>query len=101
MLELLENPAFARAIEREAQSSAPHSGIFQQAMERYRSRRAKESGTEAGAPSTGKTGLNEARGAGAAIETAVRAVLDEFASFKSRGQVKGELLDLLYLARVN
>jgi hypothetical protein len=101
MLELLDDPQFVPAIEQEALSPAAYSGTFQQAIDKYRSRVAKQKGSETGAASTSKTGLAEARGTGGLIETAVRATLNEFAPFKSRGELKSELLDFLYLARVH
>jgi hypothetical protein len=100
MLELLQDPQFASAIEREANSPEPYSGTFQKALEQYRSQRATQQGSEAGAASISKTGLAEARGVGSVIETVVRAGLDKFDSFTARGQLKPELLDLLYNARV-
>jgi hypothetical protein len=101
MLELLEDPDFAASVEREARSEASYAGTFQQAIDRYRSRVAKEKGDATGAAAIGKTGLAEAQGVGGVLETNVRAVLDRLSLFKSRAQLKGELLDFLYLARVN
>jgi hypothetical protein len=101
MLELLEDPEFASAIEEEARSNAPYASTFQKAIDTYKSRLIKQSGSETGAASTSKTGLVEARGAGGVLETDTRAALDRLSLFKSRGQLKGELLDFLYLTRVN
>jgi hypothetical protein len=101
MLELLEDPHFASAIGEEARSNAPYASTFQKAIDTYGSRLAKKKGSGAGAASTSKTGLAESRGAGNVMETNTRAALDRLSLFKSRGQLKGELLDFLYLARVN
>jgi len=45
MLELLEDPDFASAIEQEARSNAPYANAFQQAIDQYESRIAKEKGS--------------------------------------------------------
>ena len=102
MLELLEDPNFASSIEQEARSNAPYASTFQQAIDQYNSRMVKQKGNEiGGVASSSKTGLSEALGAGSVLETNVRIVLDRLSLFKTRGQMKGELLDFLYLARVN
>ena len=101
MLELLEDPEFASTIGQEAHSNAPYASTFQKAIDTYKSRLAKQKGSETGAASTSKTGLTEARGAGNVLETNTRMALDRLSLFNSRGQLKGELLDFLYLARVN
>jgi hypothetical protein len=99
MLELLEDPDFASVIEQEARSNAPYANTFQQAIDQYESRIAKEKGSQAS--SISKTGFAEARGAGNVLETKARIALDHLSLFRSRGQLKAELLDFLYLARVN
>jgi hypothetical protein len=99
MLELLEDPDFASAIEQEARSNAPYANTFQQAIDQYESRIAKQKGSQTS--SISKTGFAEARGAGSVLETKVRAALDQLSLFSSRRQLKAELLDFLYLARVN
>jgi hypothetical protein len=99
MLELLEDPDFASAIEQEARSNAPYANTFQQAIGQYEARIAKERGSQTS--SISKTGVAEARGAGSVLETKARTALDHFSLFRSRGQLKAELLDFLYLARVN
>jgi hypothetical protein len=99
MLELLEDPAFASAIEQEVRSNAPYANTFQQAIDQYESRLAKQKGSQTS--SISKTGITEARGFGSALETTVRTALDQLSLFRSRGQLKAELLDFLYLARVN
>jgi hypothetical protein len=101
MLELLEDPDFASSIGQEARSNAPFMGTFQQAIDQYRSRIAKQKGSETGGASISKTGLAQAWGVGNMLETNVRAALDRISLFKSRRKLKGELLDFLYLARVN
>ena len=102
MLELLEDPNFASSIGLEARSNAPYASTFQQAIDRYNSRMVKQKGNEiADVASSSKTGLSEALGSGSVLETNVRVVLDRFSLFKTRGQIKGELLDFLYLVRVN
>jgi hypothetical protein len=101
MLDLLEDPAFASAIRQEAHSNAPYAGAFQEATDTYRSRLAEQKGTEAGAASASKTGVVEARGVGSVVETNTRAALERFSLFRSRRRLKRELLDFLYLARVN
>src|SRR5262245_5148817 len=62
MLELLEDPAFASAIEQEARSNAPYANTFQQAIDQYHARIAKEKGTPAS--SVSKTGVTEGWGIG-------------------------------------
>ena len=99
MLELLEDPAFASAIEQEVRSNAPYANTFQQAIDQYGSRIAKQKGSQTSAIS--KTGITEARGAGSVLETKARTALDQLSLFRSRAQLKAELLDFLYLARVN
>jgi len=99
MLELLEDRDFASAIEQEARSNAPYANTFQQAIDQYESRIAKERGSQTS--SISKTGFAEARGAGNVLETKARIALDHLSLFRSRGQLKAELLDFLYLARVN
>jgi hypothetical protein len=99
MLELLEDPDFAFAMEQEARSNAPYANTFQQAIDQYESRIAKQKGSQTS--SVSKTGITEARGAGSALETKTRTALDQLSLFRSRGQLKAELLDFLYLARVN
>ena len=61
MLELLEDPDFASAIEQEARSNAPYASTFQQAIDQYNSRIAKQKGS-ANIASISKTGLTEALG---------------------------------------
>jgi len=99
MFELLEDPGFASAVEQEARSNAPYASTFQQAIDQYDSRIAKQKGSQTS--SISKTGVTEAWGVGSALETNVRAALDRLSFFRSRGELKGGLLDLLYLARVN
>jgi hypothetical protein len=99
MLELLEDPDFASAIEQEARSNAPYASTFQQAIDQYRARIAKQKGNQTS--SISKTGFAEAWGAGSALETNVRAALDRLSLFRTRWQLKAELVDFLYLARVH
>ena len=99
MLELLEDPDFASAAEQEARSNAPYANTFQQAIDQYAFRVAKEKGSQTS--SISKTGLTQAWGAGSVLETKLRSALDRLSLFRSRGQLKSELLDFLYLARVN
>ena len=99
MLELLEDPAFASAIEQEARSNAPYASTFQQAIDQYESRIAKQKGSQTS--SISKTGFAEARGAGSMLETKVRAALEWLPLFRSRTQLKSEFLECLYLARVH
>src|SRR6516164_8663439 len=99
MLELLEDPDFASAIEHEARSNAPYANTFQQAIDQYAFRVAKGKGSQTS--SISKTGLTQAWGAGSVLETKLRSALDHLSLFRSRGQLKAELLDFLYLARVN
>jgi hypothetical protein len=101
MLELLEDPHFASSVGQEAGSNAAYRNTFQQAIDQYKSRIAKQKGSETGAASISKTGLTEAWGAGNVLETKTRAALDRLSLFKSRGKLKGELLNALYLARVH
>jgi len=101
MLELLDDETFLKVVEREAQSDAPYASTFQQALDRYKSRNAKEKGVDSGAAATGQTGLVEAGAIGGLIETEIRSAVDLVPLLKSRGEMKAELLDFLYLARVN
>ena len=99
MLELLEDPAFASAVDQEAHSTVPYANTFQQAIDQYEARIAKQKGSQTS--SISKTGITEARGFGSVLETITRTALDQLSVFRSRGQLKAELLDFLYLARVN
>ncbi len=99
MQELLEDPDFASAIKQDARSNAPYASTFQQAIDQYESRIAKQKGSQTS--SISKTGFAEARGPGSVLETKARMALDELSLFRSRGQLKDELLDFLYLARVH
>jgi hypothetical protein len=101
MLELLDDQNFAAAVAAESRASAPYSGALQQAIERYHSRLATQTGTTSNAAPISATGLSESAGLGGRIESWVRLELDQLAAFKSRGTSKAELLDILYLARVN
>lgn len=101
MLELLADPTFAAAAERESRLTAPYSGAFQQAIDRYKSMVAKQSGGQIGAASTSRTGLVESAGLGGVIETAARDRLNQLPAFKTRAILKAELLDIMYLMRVN
>jgi hypothetical protein len=100
MLELLADPTFLAAAEQEAQSDAPYAGTFQQAIDRYRARLAREKGGEVEGNATSRTGLAETHGIGGLIESRLREVLDRLPLFKSRADLKGELLDILYFVRV-
>jgi hypothetical protein len=99
MLELLEDPDFASVIKQEARSNAPYASTFQQAIDQYESRIAKQKGGQTS--SISRTGFAEARGAGSMLETNVRTALDRLPLFRTRGQLKAELVDFLYLARVH
>jgi hypothetical protein len=101
MLELLGDRKFASAIDQEARSDVAYAGTFQKALDTYTSRLTKVEGNGEGPASSSKTGLTEARGTGNLLETKFRAILDRLPLFKSRGDLKGELLDFLYLSRVN
>jgi hypothetical protein len=91
MLELLDDPAFAAAAEREAASSADYGPMFQQAITRYRTRLA----------TTGEKGKETAaEGTGPVLETTVRRVLDRSPAFRERPRIKSDLVNTLYLARV-
>jgi hypothetical protein len=100
MLELLQDAQFASSIGQEAGSNAAYRSTFQQAIDQYKARIAKQKGSETGGASISKTGLTEAWGAGNVLETKTRAALDRLSLFKSRGKLKGGLLNALYLARV-
>jgi len=101
MLELLDDPKFAAAIAQESRAPAAYSGALQQALDKYKSRLAKQTGAQTGAASTSGTGLVESVGLGGLIESRVRGALDQVPAFKSRARDKAELLDILYLMRVN
>jgi hypothetical protein len=101
MLELLQDPNFAAAIEAEARSPVAYAATFQQAIDRYRSQVSKESGTDTGAAASSRTGVIETHGIGSLFETKVRQVLDRSALFRSRATLKSELMDGIYFARVH
>jgi hypothetical protein len=73
--------------------------MFQQALDQYRSRIAKQKGSQTS--SISKTGFAEGWGAGSALETNVRGALDRLSLFRTRGELKAELADFLYLAKVH
>jgi hypothetical protein len=99
MQELLADPGFAMLIAGEARSAKPYAGAFQLAIDQYNQHIAqRKGGGNDGANS--RTGVARARGTGSAIETSFRAVLDRQPAFHSRGWLKVEFLDFLYLARV-
>jgi hypothetical protein len=101
MLELLDDPAFAASAAIEAQSASPYGAEFAQAIGRYHARLASTTGaTTTTAAAATATGLSASHGPGAALETRVRAVLNRSAAFRKRRDIKGELLNSLYLARV-
>jgi hypothetical protein len=101
MLELLDDPGFAAAIEPEAHASAAHAGALTQAIDKYRSRSATQGGAQTAAATTSGTGLVEGVGLGGLVESRVRGALDQIPAFKARSQAKAELLNILYLARVD
>ena len=103
LLELLDDPAFAAAAEREAASSATYGPMLQQAINRYRTQKITTTGQsqrgEAGA-ATAATGVRLSEGAGAALETTMRRTLDRAPAFRARSRIKGEFVNSLYLGRV-
>jgi hypothetical protein len=102
MLELLADPTCAAWAEQEARATAaPYSGALQQAVGRYKSMMGKQSGHGTAAAATSRTGLAESAGLGGIIETRTRELLDQMPAFKTRGVLKAELLNLLYLMRVD
>ena len=101
MLELLDDPRFAQAAASEADTSEPYAPAFQQAIDRYRTRRAQQRGVVGGAGAQqSRTGMIEARGFGGFLETRIRSWLDRSVTFRSRARIKAEFESLLYLARV-
>jgi len=102
MLELLADSEFAAWVEQESRvTAAPYSGALQQAVDRYKSMINKQSGHGTTAAATGRTGLVESAGLGGIIETRTRELLDQMPAFKTRGVLKAEILNILYLMRVD
>src|SRR5206468_10178899 len=101
LLDLLDDPAFAAAAEREAASAATYGPMLQQAINRYRTQKITTTGqkAEAGA-ATAATGVSLSEGAGAALETTMRRTLDRAPAFRARSRIKGEFVNSLYLGRV-
>jgi hypothetical protein len=100
MLELLDDPQFAQAAASEAGTSEPYAPAFQQAIDRYRTRRAQQRGVVGAGAQQSRTGMIEARGFGGLLETRIRSWLDRSVTFRSRARIKAEFETLLYLARV-
>jgi len=100
MLELLDDPAFAAAVESDAASPTPYGAAVHQAIERYRTRLASTKGAGAEGVAASATGVAQARGLGGVFETRVRSLLDRSATFRSRSVFKGDLVGSLYLARI-
>jgi hypothetical protein len=101
LLELLDDPAFAAAAQREAESSEAYGPMFEQAINRYRTRAAETTGNKVkGSASASTTGVSVAEGAGAALETTLRRTLERAPAFSARAHIKNVLIDTLYVARV-
>jgi len=101
MLELLDDASFATAIESEAMRDSPYVAVLQQALERYRARRAQLTGDSGSIARQGSTGVIESRGLGGQVETVFRDVLEQFEPFRARTQMKAEFEQTLYLLRAN
>jgi hypothetical protein len=101
MLELLDDSAFAAAIESDAQSTTPYGATLQQALTRYRTRLASTTGARTGSTDASATGVAQSRGAGGVFETRVRTMLERSPVFRSRSAVKSEFVGSLYLTRVH
>jgi hypothetical protein len=91
MLELLDDPAFAAAIDAEARSGAPYAETFAVALADHAkaARAQKEEGESADQP-----------GFGASAEAAVRARMDSLPDFRARHLQKEDLAEMLYRVRI-
>ena len=96
MLELLDDPAFAAAIEAEGRSGQPFSETFAVALADH-AKRAKAVKSEQDAQSTDDA---DQPGFGIAAEAAVRARLDGISGFRARHDQKEDLAEMLYRARI-
>jgi lysophospholipase L1-like esterase len=96
MLELLHEPDFRAAIRKESRSQLPYAETFAQALRDFAS-----SPEQAGEDSKAKSGV---RLAGMALapgfEKDARASLDRIPAFQARHEQKGDLIELLYRARI-
>jgi hypothetical protein len=100
MLDLLDSPVFAAAIREDTAGTEAFSASFQNAIERYESRKARSAGA-VGAKQSSKTGIAESFGFGGKLERSTRAKLARIPLWETRHDVKGTFLDMLYLLRVH
>jgi hypothetical protein len=101
MLELLSDPVFAARIASEANSPAAYSAALSQALSQYRELRAKTQARTADSGSGGRTGVAQTAALGNEFEIWVRGKLEALRVFRARADVKKDVLDTLYLLRVN
>jgi len=101
LLQMLDDPAFAAAVAREAESPTAYGPMFEQAIHRYRARIASTTGRkDKDSPGAATTGVTLSEGTGPRLETEARRVLERSPAFRTRSFIKGDFVNLLYLARV-
>jgi len=102
MLAMLDDPLFQSAIRNETASGKPYSATFEQALKRYEElSRKRGTTTQVEQPDqVSQTGVTESAGFGNRLETGMRDVIQNVPGFQQRQQLKGALLDDLYLMRV-
>jgi hypothetical protein len=75
--------------------------MFEQAIHRYRARIASTTGRKDNdSPDAATTGVTLSEGTGPRLETEARRVLERSPAFRTRSFIKGDFVNLLYLARV-
>jgi hypothetical protein len=90
MLEMLEEPAFREAIERESRASQPYSETFANALKDFAKKaNSAKASSEASSP-----------GFGAGLEARARGALDTIPGFRARHDQKEDLIEMLYRSRI-
>lgn len=90
LLKMLDDPAFAAAVQREAESQTTYGAMFEQAIHRYQVQVASTTGQK----------QKEDPSVGPLLETKLRGVLDRAPAFRTRSLIKSDVVNSLYLARV-
>jgi hypothetical protein len=93
MLELLEEPRFARMIDELAGSSAPYAGVMAQAKRRYMERKKERAGNR-------DDRRTAELGFGKRAERNLREWLNTQPAWTAKHETKADILDFLYLSRV-
>jgi hypothetical protein len=96
MLELLQEPTFRAAIQKESQSQEPYAETFAEALREFDSRRSTQS--EGAAATAGRELTDVAIAPG--LEKDARALLDRIPALQQRHDQKDDLIDFLYRARI-